>query len=331
MPLPDPFPVARYRLEFEVERAMALPPYAGSALRGVFGHALRHAACVTGMPNCKPCPLWRRCAYPALFETPPPEQARRVYSEIPQPYVVEPPPEADAARLRPGTTFCFHVVLIGPALAQLPLVLLAWQRALEGGVGAGDGGCARLRRVWLHGDDAEPVLEGPGGRLRPHSTGVACPPEALAPEAVRVELLTPMRLKREGRVLGVYDRVTPADLLHALVRRTADLCELQLGLPTGFDFASLRERAARVQGEASLRWHGAARWSNRQQQAVPMDGLIGHLTLRGELGPLWPLLYLGQWLHVGGKATLGLGAYRLAPVRDPAPVSAPLSHSGSRS
>lgn len=35
------FPVARYRFEFKVRQTIRLPDYAGSMLRGAFGHALR--------------------------------------------------------------------------------------------------------------------------------------------------------------------------------------------------------------------------------------------------------------------------------------------------
>ena len=93
MPLPLTFPAARCRLEFTTEQPIHLPEYAGSALRGAFGHALRRAACVTREPDCSACALYRSCPYPAIFETPPPlHYARRTLSNVPQPFVVEPPP-----------------------------------------------------------------------------------------------------------------------------------------------------------------------------------------------------------------------------------------------
>ncbi len=44
---PQSFPAARYRFEWRVTRALRLPDYAGSTLRGAFGHALRKVACMT--------------------------------------------------------------------------------------------------------------------------------------------------------------------------------------------------------------------------------------------------------------------------------------------
>ena len=37
----------------------------------------------------------------------------------------------------------------------------------------------------------------------------------------------------------------------------------------------------------------------------------GAVTLHGDLVPFAELLHLGQWLHVGKNATMGLGGYSL--------------------
>ena len=50
-------PIARYRFSARVVDALALPPYAGSLLRGQFGAALRQLACMTRQPSCGGCPL----------------------------------------------------------------------------------------------------------------------------------------------------------------------------------------------------------------------------------------------------------------------------------
>ena len=63
-----PLPIARYRFSARVVDALALPPYAGSLLRGQFGAALRHLACMTRQPSCIGCPLRDTCPYPRIFE-----------------------------------------------------------------------------------------------------------------------------------------------------------------------------------------------------------------------------------------------------------------------
>ena len=308
MPLPTYFPVVRYRLQFVTEQPLELPDYAGSALRGVFGHALREAACVTGRSDCAACPLYRSCPYPAIFEPPPPlNYSRRTLSDIAPTFVVEPPPWGQS-RYDRGSSFEFSTVLIGPALAQLPLVLLAWRQALQRGLGPA-AGTAQLQQVWADGD-AEPLLAQPGGRLRPHVQSLPLPAPDAAPTSVSLHLSTPLRLKRDGQILGVA-QLAPRDLLMALLRRTAHLAELHLGSPLAVDFAALNAHASSIRGEHDLLWRDWSRHSTRQQQHMVLGGAVGRWTLHGDLSPFWPLLHLGQWLHVGKNASFGLGQYRL--------------------
>ena len=308
MPLPTPFPAARYRLEFTTERPIHLPEYAGSALRGAFGHALKHIACVTRERDCTACALYRTCAYPAIFETPPPlNYARRKLSHVPLPFVVEPPPWGERAH-GTGSALHFDLVLIGPALAQLPLVLMAWRRALQLGLGPLQG-TARLHRVFVEGD-AEPVMADTAAGLRPHVQQLPEPPTHTAPKRVTLVFDTPLRLQRAGHVLGVGE-LTPADLLRALLRRVAELVELQLGGSLDIDFAALSAHAATITGDAQLSWRDWTRQSSRQQQRMVLGGAVGRWTLHGELAPFWPLLHWGQWLHVGKNTTFGLGRYRI--------------------
>jgi hypothetical protein len=45
---------------------------------------------------------------------------------------------------------------------------------------------------------------------------------------------------------------------------------------------------------------------------MTLGGVVGTWTLRGDLAPLLPWLWLGQWLHAGKNATMGMGRYTLA-------------------
>jgi len=107
-PWPDTLPVARYRFTAEMADDLRLPVYAGSLLRGVFGAALRRTACMTGQRHCPDCPLWRSCPYPALFETPPqPSVLEQRFSQVPNPYVIEPP--LGQTELRAGELLVFNI------------------------------------------------------------------------------------------------------------------------------------------------------------------------------------------------------------------------------
>ncbi len=42
---------------------------------------------------------------------------------------------------------------------------------------------------------------------------------------------------------------------------------------------------------------------------------MGEITYSGNLQPFMKMLYLGEWLHVGGKSSFGLGKYELTKQR----------------
>lgn len=302
-------PLARYRLEFQVRSPLRLPAYAGSALRGAWGSALRAASCVTQAPQCDGCPLLQRCPYAIIFETRPPEGAApalQAFSQTPKPYVIEPPSMGERA-YQPGETLAFHIVLAGRALDHLALILWAYARALGRGVGPGDG-TARLLRVVHEGEAETVVLEGSDGRLQDHAARIA--PAPAIGNCVTLRFHTPLRLQSNGRRATV-EELTPRRLLMALVRRVALVCEFHGAGPLPLDFTGLARSAEAVQGQHRLRWADPHRYSSRQQRHIPQGGWLGDWTLQGALEPFAPFLHLGQWLHVGKEATFGLGGYRL--------------------
>ena len=56
------------RLDFAVEEDVALPPFAGSSLRGALGHALRDQLCSLSRHCADECAQPETCQYFALFE-----------------------------------------------------------------------------------------------------------------------------------------------------------------------------------------------------------------------------------------------------------------------
>jgi len=307
----DFFPLARYRLEWQVTALVRLPDYAGSMLRGAFGHALRDLACMTRAKTCGGCPLISTCPYPALFAPPAPDgHALQKFSQVPVPYVIE-PPEWGARVLAAGEVFSFNQVLVGRALRELPLVILAWRRALARGIGAGDGK-AELLRVIHCAECAETEIHRPEtGTLSTHEQKVRLVDTAVRPEgAITLRFHTPLRLQKDGHALPP-ERLDTRALLMALARRASLLAEFHCGAPLVQDFAALSTACARVRGEKRLRWRDWTRYSSRQQQKMVLGGAIGDWALEGDLAPFQPLLHLGEWLHVGKETAFGLGRYTL--------------------
>lgn len=307
----DAFPLARYRFEWQVTSPVRLPDYAGSMLRGAFGHALRSLACMTRAKTCDGCALTSTCPYPALFAPPAPAaHTLQKFSQVPVPYVIE-PPEWGAKVLAEGEVFSFNQVLIGGALRELPLVILAWRRALGRGIGAGDGK-ADLIRVVHCGEAGETEIHRPeSGALLAHEQKVSLPDTA-GPDALRAMLRfhTPLRLQQNGRALPP-EKLDARTLLMALARRASLLAEFHCGTSLIEDFSALSAACAGISEEKNLAWRDWTRYSSRQQQKIALGGVVGDWMLEGELTPFLQLLRLGEWLHVGKETAFGLGHYML--------------------
>ncbi|MEF8712438.1 MAG: CRISPR system precrRNA processing endoribonuclease RAMP protein Cas6 [Accumulibacter sp.] len=306
------FPVARYRFEFQVRQTIRLPDYAGSMLRGAFGHALRQLACMTRQKECAGCPLLATCPYPAIFAPPaPPAHRLQKFSQIPAPYVIE-PSDWGCRVLAAGETLIFHQVLIGRALQELPLILLTWRRALARGIGAGDGTADLVRVVHCSERGDQEIHRPEVGTIATHDQGIALVRESddsrISTATLRFE--TPLRLQQNGRALPP-DRLQARTLLMALARRANLLAEFYSPSALVDDFATLRATCADIREDQNLRWLDWTRYSSRQQQKMSLGGVVGTWRLEGPLAPFAPLLQLGEWLHVGKETVFGLGRYTL--------------------
>jgi hypothetical protein len=203
-----------------------------------------------------------------------------------RPYVFEP---GDGPReLAPGGLLRFDLLLFGQALEHQPYVLLALERMAQNGLGAGR---ARFRLV-----RAEAVPE---------------PPAAPLPEGpVTLTFATPLRLRVRHRFT---DQLRFRDLAFAMLRRGLEMAHTHVpGAAVDWHFQPLLEKASQVRLlESNLHWHDWERWSERQQSAMKLGGLIGKVTLEGEMASFGPLLRMAEVIHVGKGATFGLGRVRV--------------------
>ena len=279
---------------FSPAATLPLPPYAGSAWRGAFGHALKRLVCAMKLRPCAGCPLAGVCMFPAVF-------GPGTGAEGARPYILAPEPTRRRAALAPGGNFSVRLVVLSPAATAAPYMARALIEAARAGIGPGR---VPLEPVSI--TDHAGTAIAPGSLAVPPPVTLAVPP---APPSVRLAFATPLRL-RLGGDLATGAKLRLADLAAAIARR---LALLGLPLPPEEARAARAEAAGRSFAAARLGWLETTRRSSRQGTLMQLGGIVGEATvqLRGT-ALLWPLLWAGSVLHVGKGASMGFGRIELA-------------------
>lgn len=302
----------------QAQTEIATPSFKGSMVRGALFGALRQEFCLDQRGRaCSDAGVRQACPVCSVLATADEDSPRGV--EVARPCTVEPPLDG-CTFYRPGGEFAFGLTLFGDARALLPYVVLGVQRMGEVGIGNRQRAPGRFAVQRIEVCDpfsgqaqelyrqGERVVRGPELAVT-HDGIVAACARLGAPEAVTLDLLTPMRLVAGS---ALVKRITFPIFLRRLLRRLTDLTRTASGDHPGFDHEALLRQAETVQvAEDRTRWVDVASYSSRQGRATPIGGLVGTITFRGDLGPFLPWLLWGSVTHVGKDATKGDGWYRL--------------------
>jgi hypothetical protein len=299
--------IGRYRLWISPASAIPQDRFLGSAWRGVLGWELKRLVCTVRRDVCPGCMLYYTCVYSYIFETPPPPHSEKMrkYVAAPHPFILAPGEPVDGR-------YPLNVTLVGRANSMVGYLVQAFSRA-------GRFGLRPLQQPFFIDGVEQEGRVGNGewrlileeNRLLPVApTAPQAPPP---PPRIRVILMTPLRLRRMETFVRP-ETFRFSDLFSNLLRRLSLLSYFHSQRPLETDFAGLVARSRTVElRRADLRWEELARYSRRQHARLLSGGLLGEFELDGgELGEFWPYLWLGQFVHAGKGATMGLGRYGLA-------------------
>ena len=289
------FPISRFTVKFQALEKINLPRYAGSTLRGAFGHALKNISCLTATQNkgtccCQPAQI---CLYRRLFD--PDRQQLQLQSrlqDIPPPFVIE--AHSLPEQIEKSQQAHFFMSLVGElAHSQQMIIQLAWQRALAVGLGGKSPVGGIQSQLLLFEKCDQPLLD------------------LLPKNKVHIQLISHARIQHHGYFLNV-DNFDPILFCRSVVRRYITLIEAYGSASLSAEMiAQLYTDIQKVHGKADLEWVEWSRWSSRQKQKMNMDGLLGTIELENISDVLFQYLYWGQWLHVGKGSAFGLGQYLL--------------------
>jgi len=304
--------VSRFRFQLCAIDTLALPEYAGSAVRGMLGWGLRRTVCVTGKSTCTDCRLTDSCPYFGFFEQSGEGGGEgRAGHAAPHPYLLQ-INTGSPSTIAPGETYDVGLTTFGSARDVLPYLVVGLSRAGQRGLGPANAKFD-LERVEQeqHLGRGDWITIATGESTRIQSRDTLWPAPRAIGRFARLEFVTPFRIKRAGRLVGP-DEFRLRHLLDALRYRIADLQRLYgKKHPAHAWVSSLPPAPEAALTRSELAWKDWTRYSSRQRTRMQMGGLTGELWLDTEaLGNWAGLIGLGQWLHVGKATTMGLGGYR---------------------
>jgi len=299
--------VVKYVFRLVAEQEIILPPYKGSAFHGGFGHALK-----------KISPIW----YRKLFE--PGQTVNRGAEQVghlqkktawPKPFVLLPPLDEKRNYL-PGHRFDCELTLFGHATQHISLCHAALEY-LGGEMGLGrTHGKYKIETVpCVTLSDEEPDEEKSTYQCAVLSCEeIAASRSQLNPWELTLNFPTRLRLKTNNQLCR---KELPFKLF--IERLLGRLNTLAVFYGEGEIIARSQRQALLEQAQSitvktcNLRWDDWHRFSGRQEAWMKFGGLLGSITYQGNLQPFIPYLVLGEWTHVGGKTSFGLGKYEILP------------------
>ena len=250
------------------------------AVRGAFGERLRQSAS-TAARDGRRCPWRPASALDVLWG----KRQATTSTEVPAPYLT-------FAEESPDETLVLGMALFGIASGWSGTAADALTAACEG-------------ELWLP------------GRQKLQLTIVDREVRAVqglppAPEANRHRLrfLTPLRILRDGHLLGLEDLAVNGAIFGASLgnRATGFARWHGVRLDVGGPAIKALWEAVRV-NMGEMRRLSSQRGSARTGRRTRYDGWAGSMTLDNVAPTLLPLLALGACIHAGGAGTAGLGRY----------------------
>lgn len=317
----------RLRFGLEVAAPAELPVYKGDMLRRALLWHLAALWCHQPRRCAQGCEAPADCLFGQLLEpaTQPTwaEPIRRLMGGTPPPAYVLWDGGDRRQRVAPRDPFSFELTLIGDAaIGQFPAFIAAFLVAAEQGIGQPrlEGRVQRVDVLTGIGSAARPLLMGREWQGDPAdeiflqyvdaqgwSTAVA-PATASPVTRLHLRFLSPLKVEMRGETMR-EPHFTP--FARALVRRLRILSQAHgAGEWPQAEYGPLLDLADTVRLDRhDTAWVATSRHSQRGE--MPLEGLVGQAwySADADLRPLLPILWLGQWVHVGKAAVWGMGRY----------------------
>jgi CRISPR-associated endoribonuclease Cas6 len=295
--------IAAFEFQLRPKKVLSLPVFKGSTFRGTFGRALKRSICVIRNKECEDCILYANCAYPYIFDTTD-ENGHPVL----RPFVLQIPEYEN--EYTSDQIFSLGIVLFGKAIHYLPYFIVSFQNIGERGIGKYKSKF-ELEKVIntapFH--NSREIYTNETRLLKKDFISFTLDHvERKSIHSITLEFLTPVQLRKNNRPTSEID----FHLFYtSLVRRYKRLQWAHSEENTELPSYSSEELEKIRTSATDLKFNRFRRYSNRQRQEMYLMGVTGKITFEGDLTSYYPMLKIGEYIHVGKNAAFGLGQYKI--------------------
>jgi hypothetical protein len=289
----------------ESQEDCILPRFAGSYLRGTFGHSLKGAFCVMSHRNCDKCMVSDSCGYFQVFESQDETKKNDGFFFKPHPYIISP---SSKHEFKKGETLEFSITIFGEYIRHLPYFVYSFD--LMGKLGFGEKRNKFQLREVKDFYSGKSVFDGEHLTSN-HITQTTIQEYAKLVCPLKEEDILHYTLQFETPARFVENKkdvihLTPDILLDSMIRRYKTLHQFYGEfVESDLDLGNLQL------AESRQRYESWKRYSNRQGRTLEQGGINGSYALSLTELKLALFFHCMEVLHVGKSTTFGLGKVRL--------------------
>ncbi len=297
----------KFLFNFEFLEDALLPEFKGSTIRGAFGWKLLKA--VEGLYP----------VYEKIFETKGDQNNPAPLShvkEVPHPFILHPP--LDKKRnFQKGELITVGITLIGYSHNFLPFFVEAFSLMGKNGITPKR---KKLKLMNVVNEDAE------GSKFLIYEHGSSAISNNYKPittnnilsvinndvKKLTLNFETPFHLRSESAEILEKDKnkITPRILVARLEERYKTLAQLYCRSEANVKQIFQPDDSVAI-SNMNVEHYQLPRYSNRTRKKQMFLGLLGSITLEGNLSSILPLLYIGEKINIGNKSSFGWGHYKI--------------------
>ena len=132
-----------------------------------------------------------------------------------------------------------------------------------------------------------------------------------SPQTLTIQLKTRLRLKTQNHLLKHAPEFSV--LIKSILTRLKTLQHYHSDSPIDSSlYQHLLQQSQEIyRVKPNIYWDEWDRYSGSQKEWMKFGGLLGEISYQGELQLFMPYLQMGEWTHIGGKSSFGLGKYSI--------------------